>query len=113
MIRRPPRSTRTDTRFPYTTLFRSLETLRVDLPDQVEINEAVVDRGDQRVGARRHVARKHIVAPRRVGDEIIRAFGKPGDLGAQFVEGCPLEQIGRASRREVVCQYVYISVVAV
>src|SRR3546814_4443280 len=25
MIRRPPRSTRTDTRFPYTTLFRSLE----------------------------------------------------------------------------------------
>src|SRR3546814_4280587 len=86
MIRRPPRSTRTDTRFPYTTLFRSLETLRVDLPDQVEINEAVVDRGDQRVGARRHVARKHIVAPRRVGDEIIRAFGKPGDLGVQRSE---------------------------
>src|SRR3546814_1324513 len=28
MIRRPPRSTRTDTLFPYTTLFRSLEVLR-------------------------------------------------------------------------------------
>src|SRR3546814_10891656 len=27
MIRRPPRSTRTDTRFPYTTLFRSLAAL--------------------------------------------------------------------------------------
>src|SRR3546814_17929576 len=27
MIRRPPRSTRTDTLFPYTTLFRSLETI--------------------------------------------------------------------------------------
>src|SRR3546814_2817957 len=27
MIRRPPRSTRTDTRFPYTTLFRSEEEL--------------------------------------------------------------------------------------
>src|SRR3546814_15664528 len=27
MIRRPPRSTRTDTLFPYTTLFRSLHTL--------------------------------------------------------------------------------------
>src|SRR3546814_7925902 len=27
MIRRPPRSTRTDTRFPYTTLFRSLNVL--------------------------------------------------------------------------------------
>src|SRR3546814_10530449 len=32
MIRRPPRSTRTDTLFPYTTLFRSrfLAVLRVD-----------------------------------------------------------------------------------
>src|SRR3546814_9432918 len=28
MIRRPPRSTRTDTLFPYTTLFRSPSTLR-------------------------------------------------------------------------------------
>src|SRR3546814_7386510 len=28
MIRRPPRSTRTDTLFPYTTLFRSLRVLR-------------------------------------------------------------------------------------
>src|SRR3546814_19703554 len=28
MIRRPPRSTRTDTLFPYTTLFRSLSVLR-------------------------------------------------------------------------------------
>src|SRR3546814_16438307 len=28
MIRRPPRSTRTDTLFPYTTLFRSLDTHR-------------------------------------------------------------------------------------
>src|SRR3546814_6354396 len=64
MIRRPPRSTRTDTLFPYTTLFRSLELLRqrgrpgrhqhrrdhrvpgrvpgrgvVDLPDGVERSE--------------------------------------------------------------------------
>src|SRR3546814_19473999 len=30
MIRRPPRSTRTDTLFPYTTLFRSLHVLRDD-----------------------------------------------------------------------------------
>src|SRR3546814_10325813 len=33
MIRRPPRSTRTDTLFPYTTLFRSL---RQDARDRVE-----------------------------------------------------------------------------
>src|SRR3546814_1608465 len=31
MIRRPPRSTRTDTLFPYTTLFRSLSPCRVCL----------------------------------------------------------------------------------
>src|SRR3546814_21181012 len=32
MIRRPPRSTRTDTLFPYTTLFRSVQQMvRVDL----------------------------------------------------------------------------------
>src|SRR3546814_17945938 len=30
MIRRPPRSTRTDTLFPYTTLFRSLSNLLSD-----------------------------------------------------------------------------------
>src|SRR3546814_9573112 len=33
MIRRPPRSTRTDTLFPYTTLFRSLNTYME--PDEV------------------------------------------------------------------------------
>src|SRR3546814_10515810 len=30
MIRRPPRSTRTDTLFPYTTLFRALDEILVD-----------------------------------------------------------------------------------
>src|SRR3546814_6784000 len=32
MIRRPPRSTRTDTLFPYTTLFRSAALLRARVP---------------------------------------------------------------------------------
>src|SRR3546814_12021648 len=36
MIRRPPRSTRTDTLFPYTTLFRSTDPISLDksLPDR-------------------------------------------------------------------------------
>src|SRR3546814_16061874 len=39
MIRRPPRSTRTDTPFPYTTLFRSLEADRYKLlAEQNRIN---------------------------------------------------------------------------
>src|SRR3546814_21105487 len=33
MIRRPPRSTRTDTLFPYTTLFRSREVIDTTLAD--------------------------------------------------------------------------------
>src|SRR3546814_3144967 len=38
MIRRPPRSTRTDTLFPYTTLFRS-QRLRIDHPHRTEQRE--------------------------------------------------------------------------
>src|SRR3546814_2001223 len=39
MIRRPPRSTRTDTLFPYTTLFRSIDAVDVgrDRPVAVEV----------------------------------------------------------------------------
>src|SRR3546814_20078532 len=45
MIRRPPRSTRTDTLFPYTTLFRS-----------TEIREAAERKGGDRDRRQRHVA---------------------------------------------------------
>src|SRR3546814_8352087 len=37
MIRRPPRSTRTDTLFPYTTLFRSLAIAGIDAARAAEI----------------------------------------------------------------------------
>src|SRR3546814_4287194 len=40
MIRRPPRSTRTDTLFPYTTLFRSMSLRsRIFLPDGVKFQK--------------------------------------------------------------------------
>src|SRR3546814_11697994 len=39
MIRRPPRSTLTDTLFPYTTLFRSIQAVGIDI-DPVRIGEA-------------------------------------------------------------------------
>src|SRR3546814_17992894 len=43
MIRRPPRSTRTDTLFPYTTLFRSLLEIKTKLGHlQIEVLEAGV-----------------------------------------------------------------------
>src|SRR3546814_10989370 len=37
MIRRPPRTTRTDTLFPYTTLFRSEPTTALDVTIQAQI----------------------------------------------------------------------------
>src|SRR3546814_16766773 len=53
MIRRPPRSTRTDTLFPYTTLFRSPGLGDLDaLAHGIGADIA----GLQRIGARRHVA---------------------------------------------------------
>src|SRR3546814_7807730 len=39
MIRRPPRSTRTDTLFPYTTLFRSLPPAQVRRPPPLGVGE--------------------------------------------------------------------------
>src|SRR3546814_8492943 len=57
MIRRPPRSTRTDTLFPYTTLFRSLEVAERRL-DLVAVPARDIVRGagahlHQTIGARR------------------------------------------------------------
>src|SRR3546814_7817038 len=56
MIRRPPRSTRTDTRFPYTTLFRSIEgdgggIVFADFEERLlhaERRGALQDRADER-----------------------------------------------------------------
>src|SRR3546814_2135999 len=44
MIRRPPRSTRTDTLFPYTTLFRSYEALPPDVQKIVQETANKIER---------------------------------------------------------------------
>src|SRR3546814_3936004 len=78
MIRRPPRSTRTDTLFPYTTLFRSavrcdMEGLVDDRAEAVGVHHEIIMLGAvardahrvaflERVGADqrgRHLARQH------------------------------------------------------
>src|SRR3546814_11347134 len=43
MIRRPPRSTRTDTLFPYTTLFRSVRAVERVLPGVEDERRLVVE----------------------------------------------------------------------
>src|SRR3546814_8291241 len=68
MRRRPPRSTRTDTLFPYTTLFRSDRDAAADI-FQVEV--AGTDRANlyrALRGADRHVARADAADPRRTAD---------------------------------------------
>src|SRR3546814_17108815 len=48
MIRRPPRSTRTDTLFPDTTLFRSHYARRAPMDDDVKVLERIYDRFNAR-----------------------------------------------------------------
>src|SRR3546814_2116473 len=48
MIRRPPRSTRTDTLFPYTTLFRSVRTARREAGAEHDVGGAGHDRTHHR-----------------------------------------------------------------
>src|SRR3546814_20750587 len=105
MIRRPPRSTRTDTLFPYTTLFRA---------EHVD-HDVLVERLPEFGGDACHVGhRLRIVAVhmenRRLDDlGHIRAVGH----GARVDRiGGEADEIGRASGRERGCKYGWISVVA-
>src|SRR3546814_10532459 len=64
MIRRPPRSTRTDTLFPYTTLFRSVEGWHQRIQpatadDVMNRGEEAVGRTDQRHGQQVEIALQH------------------------------------------------------
>src|SRR3546814_1580093 len=56
MIRRPPRSTRTDTLFPYTTLFRSVGQVGVVAGTQVVLD----DRGLRALAQLDQVAQVHL-----------------------------------------------------
>src|SRR3546814_18159739 len=114
MIRRPPRSTRTDTLFPYTTLFRSEAAVAierevlaeaqlavgvvVDLLDDVGVGarRLAVGRGGQRAG----VLLQPVVEERVGGGEFEVGSG-----------GCGV--IGREECRERVCQYESITLVDV
>src|SRR3546814_12745207 len=102
MIRRPPRSTRTDTLFPYTTLFRSLGLLR----SEVRIVGAVAC-GQGEVLAARGLLRQrviHIKAHRLARLEHRAQLPvEQRVLGLQVGGG---DEIGRESCRERVCQYV-------
>src|SRR3546814_18810659 len=115
MIRRPPRSTRTDTLFPYTTLFRS--HLARKRRKAADARRRLQRFGMTRFAAQHADAEGKRIEPRSGGKLIDEAFGEKGGGAvrarppdARFKSGI---EIGRASCRERGCQYVEITVVAV
>src|SRR3546814_12195599 len=127
MIRRPPRSTRTDTLFPYTTLFRAAERTRrrrrrpappgrgraLRRGEDLERGCAAgADRSRAGQGAAAGARRRAGPAqPRRLSAQRRgRGRDRGGDPEGQGGEG---KQIGRASWRGRGCQNVSISVGAV
>src|SRR3546814_14838557 len=117
MIRLPPRSTRTDTLFPYTTLFRSLHRAKVGDRYVLEMmREKGCNVGGEQSG--------HLILTdyATTGDGLVAALqilaaliesGKPASKTLSLFKPLPqllknvrfAKEIGRASCRERVCQY--------
>src|SRR3546814_18016675 len=72
MIRRPPRSTRTDTLFPYTTLFRSVDDDGCGL--QPAIGERVILPGKAEAA---HIVRIDLLEGGIVPLAVVAAHGEP------------------------------------
>src|SRR3546814_4550005 len=77
MIRRPPRSTRTDTLFPYTTLFRSAGAVPAGFPPLEAAGEAAGDARAQR-GRRRQRGRGALPVHDPAAELRAPAPGRPG-----------------------------------
>src|SRR3546814_16553920 len=117
MIRRPPRSTRTDTLFPYTTLFRSVDEFAVELALQIGGNRAAtVDDLLQRLAAIVDVdmhlretltARRHcdaqpdfVIAGREPRLQVEIGIGIEGLLEFAFARWKPKRRPGRRARAQ-------------
>src|SRR3546814_19206205 len=109
MIRRPPRSTRTDTLFPYTTLFRSQiatrshqRTIRFVGNDNVAIDgKATGEHGLFCPGKTYIASPENIIGARRLWPAHSRGLYRI-KIGAERIH----IEIGRASSRERGCKYV-------
>src|SRR3546814_19692385 len=99
MIRRPPRSTRTDTLFPYTTLFRSL-----CVGDMAFFEAAMARLGNVQLKNAKKLIHEG-------GDLGLRSLYEKAKMPERLFSAVRaavqiLAEIGRASCRERVCQYV-------
>src|SRR3546814_13930787 len=125
MIRRPPRSTRTDTLFPYTTLFRSTGAGAVRHGHQAHHSRGVRDSERRRdhesdLRADQHQSGERLLMEQDRGSGIIRRVIRSTASWAGMVAAANLavtgpahaavasemNKIGRAAGRERVCQYV-------
>src|SRR3546814_12329798 len=117
MIRLPPKSTRTDTLFPYPTLFRSRRAIDLigraiaQVPGQAEwhgnLATALLAAGrpaEAEAGYRRAIT----LDPRYVEGHynLANLLRSRGDAAAAAAEFEIALEIGRASCRERVCKYV-------
>src|SRR3546814_12284281 len=101
MIRRPPRSTRTDTLFPYTTLFRS----GFELEAQAKIADGLDAFANY--GYTHSRIKAYGVDPTQVGNWTPYVPKETWSMGLQYRTPITDDiEIGRAQRRESVCQYV-------
>src|SRR3546814_13766139 len=135
MIRRPPRSTRTDTLFPYTTLFRYRDWRRLltgprGLHIEADLGVPtyrchVTNWFPRLVGM---VIKQLVHCGHRLFELYIQQHGMPDvlhahgvlyagvisrSISAKYKIPYVITEIGRASCRERVCQYVWVWLVAV
>src|SRR3546814_14591197 len=123
MIRRPPRSTRTDTLFPYTTLFRSAPSLKLILPFVRTPTNLIKFAGERSPfapmmeswrkdfaagGARRDLALAKVMVGSGIGAAIAELAAQGVITGSEPKDrnrkGLQYAATGRASCRERVCQ---------
>src|SRR3546814_12991357 len=105
MIRRPPRSTRTDTLFPYTTLFRSANIESIGISPSGK-RALITARGEVFSLPAKDGSTRNLSASEGVR-EYSALWSPDGNQIAWIVDGRDGQsQIGSASCRERVCQYV-------
>src|SRR3546814_12661238 len=112
MIRRPPRSTRTDTLFPYPTLFRSTDLTYIE--EAARRMQSLVQDLLALSRAGKSAMRLQATSLTTCADDAIDALAERiRETGAEVVRdelpavmGDRTLKIGRASGRERVCQYV-------
>src|SRR3546814_17863211 len=104
MIRRPPESTRTDTLFPSTTLFRPRKIALLGLPEAQQATPLLTALEQRLTAITSRVAQKDADAD-QVLEQLSALSAELAGIVAR-TRSRMSAKIGRASCRESVCQYV-------